>query len=367
MFSTFYEMAMTWVLAILYVCVMLIAMFFTAIFIKYIKSKPLNSIQVREQSLVDLAFLSGLLIVYLSFVPALRLLIGPFENEFLVAFLMSHWIFLFYIILASIASLQLFQVLNICHLSALSELLEKQILVLNRLFVFGLSLCSFGLFRCLNGSFVVLTPLYYLLLNDHFDPNNSVQHLPLVVTLALFVFFIGGCQAVVEVKRFLIKKEDERANQLAISAHRQLEEARNKVNLQPFSNNVALNVNISWQHFRGDDYASNHSSHNIPNDGFPQSIFFIQNLDNNGFARISKINKVVEFARFVCTFGIFPSAVLIILLLFQSQKSLGGHGIHLFGLYFLGGVLPLIIIMKKPKLKLFIKKYIKNLLQNVAP
>ena len=60
----------------------------------------------------------------------------------------------------------------------------------------------------------------------------------------MFALIIGICQTATEVKRFLVKREENRADQVAVVAFRKMEEALNKIKVLLPSGNNQVTFNL---------------------------------------------------------------------------------------------------------------------------
>jgi hypothetical protein len=92
-----------------------------SIVISYLKNKAANIKSVRDQIQIDLSSFSMLIVSLLSTIIVVRELVGPFQNAPVVDLIFVTLQCLFNVMLTSIVSLQIYQILSIFHCPALNE------------------------------------------------------------------------------------------------------------------------------------------------------------------------------------------------------------------------------------------------------
>jgi hypothetical protein len=121
------------------------------ILIKYLQQKALQKQQVRDKALIDLAFLTGFMTSFSSFLMVIREIIGPFLSVHFVGALFVFYQFLYAVLLSSIVSLQLVQVLSVFFAGMMSEWQEDMIVLCHRMFCLVIGTSSCGLICYFNG------------------------------------------------------------------------------------------------------------------------------------------------------------------------------------------------------------------------
>jgi hypothetical protein len=245
-------------LFMIYSGIVILTILSTATLIKYLKSKALQKKFVRDQVLIDLASLSGGFVVIMATVILVRIVVGPFQNEDIVETIFSLIQYWCNSLLACLVSLQLVQVLSIFWAAELSEWPEEMLIAFHRLFVMILGISSAGLVCFLQGGFCRPTPLYNYILQENKNQDDPGQFQVQSLNIMIFILIITLCQLAIEMKKFLINKEENRIDQIAVSALRQMENATVRLNREPprelrVVNFLPLRVNISWQNMRGDE------------------------------------------------------------------------------------------------------------------
>jgi len=209
--------------------------------IKYFKARGGNKALVRDQILIDLALWAGLFVVHLATAIIVREIFGQFQTSFIVDSVYYIQQSIFECLLVCIVSLQLYQVLSIFQGPALSELREEHIICFHRLFVlsFGLSL---GILACHSGGGICRsTSIYYYLLQSSNKKEESEDSILAIISVVVFAAIITSCHIVVEIKRFSMKKAEEKAERIAVLALQEIEKARMRMAIET---NLDLGVNF---------------------------------------------------------------------------------------------------------------------------
>jgi len=216
-----------------------------AILILYLKQKALHKQTIKDHILIDLASLSGGFVVFQSSTIILREIIGPLQNEFLVESIIMLNMFFYFSIIACIISLQLSQVLLIFFSAEFNNWREDWVIKSQRLFVFTFSVSSQGLICSILGYPCHSTPLYYYFLQKNQDSEKAGQLQIYIIMSTMFALIIVICQTATEVKMFLVKREENRADQIAVVAFRKMEEALNKIKVLLPSGNNQVTFNLA--------------------------------------------------------------------------------------------------------------------------
>jgi hypothetical protein len=113
------------IIILIYGCITGLTILLLSIVIKYLKSKALNKKFVRDQILIDLTSLIMSFVSLLSSIIAIREIVGPFQNVAVVDSIFMVLQCFFDVILVSIVSLQIVQILNIFQCPAVNDWQEE--------------------------------------------------------------------------------------------------------------------------------------------------------------------------------------------------------------------------------------------------
>jgi hypothetical protein len=218
------------VLIISYTSLIAISSLILSLVIKYLREKPKNKTFIRDQILIDLAIISELFVFHFSAVFIIREFFGKFQNPLYVDVVYYIQQTLFDCLLVCTVSLQLFQVLSIFQTAALSEWREYMVVSFHRLFVLALGV-PFGILICYSGGGMCRPAhIYFYLLQVPAEKEKSKASFFSVISVTVFVVIIICCQVAVEIKRFLMIRAEEKAEQLAVHALKEIREARMRLN-----------------------------------------------------------------------------------------------------------------------------------------
>jgi hypothetical protein len=200
------------------------------IIIKFLKNKALIKKSVKDQIQVDLALLTLLYVITFSSVIIVREIFGPFTNVTALntCFLFGQWIFNSGF--NCVISLQLMQLYNIFSLTAFNDWPESQLLCLHRTLVFTLGiLCGSAVCKAGGGMCNQATTIYYHFVKIHFKKGITKPSLLSVISMIFYVIIIITLQTIIETKRFFLNRADQKADNLALTATRQLQAAKSKL------------------------------------------------------------------------------------------------------------------------------------------
>lgn len=216
-------------LVFLYTVVFILSEIMLYIPVKFIKEKAYDRQRLIDFVQIDVAICTGLYIGYHSSLAIVREFVGPFYDEQLVDIVLFFVLWLLYLMMASIVSLQIFQFASILFTSTVNEISENILLTLHRCFIFTVSLTLASII-CYNKAGVCWKgPLHMYILQD------TIKAVPFKSTVAAnipaygFFFTIIFCQVGVETKRFLVGLEEHKAEARARGAVSQIEEALYKM------------------------------------------------------------------------------------------------------------------------------------------
>jgi hypothetical protein len=236
-------------LFLVYSLIGILTIILMAVLILYLKDKAVHKQTICDQILTDLAIVTGALISSMAFLGVIRELTGPFEVVCIVSSVFIFFQYLYNLMLSCIVSLEVFQVLSIFYAAALSEWNEENLFLTHRTFVVALGCASGSLVCYFNGGMASPTPYYYYILQGNQEPVYVVSMIQSMM-LAAFVAIIILCQGAIEVKRFLMNRDENRVDQLAVSALVQIEEATKRLRSQPPTELgvqfLPIRVKIAW-------------------------------------------------------------------------------------------------------------------------
>ena len=344
---------------VVYSVIALSTILLISILVKYLNEKSLQKQQLRDQVLSDLAIISGVLVVGIAMLIVIREIIGPFHNVNIVAYIFVVLQYVYDIMLSCIVSLQLTQFLSVFFAAELSEWREDLLVLFHRIFTFVLGFFTAGLVCHFKGGMCRPTILYYYVLQEYQedDANDAIIQL---LTLVIFVAVICLCQAMIEIKRFIVRRAENKVDVLAISASKQLEEAtkrfRNQKHVEVEDNILPGQVNVTI-----DDISVSHGSTSKSLDGHsskgsmsPKNYDPLTSLQTE---RKSSKEQAVKIARFVCLFGVLPALVTVMNLNVSNANSYKPHGATIIFLLIYGIFIPLSLILSNRKIKNFAKEF----------
>jgi hypothetical protein len=323
---------------------------------------------------VDLAVITGLLILYYSLFLTIRELTGPFTNELMVKVIMSIYQSLYFTVLSCTLSLQLIQVFSIFFAPNFNDWSDDLIVGTHRVFVASTGF-FIGTFICyLGGGMCRPSPLNLYFLQETNVITVFKQSKFSVIVMAIFVLVIIGCQISLEVKRYLIDKIEMKADFIARSARRNINVAILELGVE----NLPPQVRLAWQEHSVVNVNTNHhyihrTFQQNPNRIFGQnqqdqhserikSESEYDNLDEENYLRNISRDQAVRIARYISIFGILPTLLTIISLSLENINGLRPHAATAFVLITYGVAIPFTLIISSNKLRRFTKAMILNLL-----
>ena len=144
-------------------------------------------------------------------------------------------------------------------------------------------------------------------------------------------------------KRYLVKRSENQADQIAITALKQMEEASMKLEKSQQSLNPVIPIQIrrlAWQ------------------EDIKQLQDIVVTKESNGK---QLMDKAVKFARIVSMVAIIPALLSAIGSTLENINSLRPHGVTGFTLIVYGIIIPLICIIYNGKLRHFTVAYVQDL------
>ena len=190
------------------------------ILIKYWKEKEQHKHYVRHQILIDLAYSTTAYVLVMALPPIIRKIVGPFSNVTTVEAVLFLLQVAFDLVLACIVSLQLSQVLTVFCSAQMNEVDEKMQVTIHRIFVIVLGMSS-SLFTCsMKAGLCRPVSMYHYLLQDLLKTPPFSKSILQPIKLIMFMMVIGVSQSAIEIKRFIVNREEEKADKLAAAALR---------------------------------------------------------------------------------------------------------------------------------------------------
>jgi len=196
-----------------------------SLIVSFINNKPILKRNVQDQILVDLAMVTvGYAILYsTSFI--VREIFGPLGSVAILNTVLLIQQCVFNTGFNCVISLEVVQLCNIFSVSVLNDWPESKCVRLHRILTFtvgvivGSSFCLIGGGRCQKSS------LYYYFINSSMRTETEKLTLLSGISWISYALVIATFQICIEVKRFFLNRVDQRADNLALAASQQLQEA----------------------------------------------------------------------------------------------------------------------------------------------
>jgi hypothetical protein len=203
-----------------------------AIIIKYLNNKAIIKRNIQDQIQVDLAIVTLVYVYLYSSMFIACEVFGPLNSVTILN--TALWIVqcLFNMGFNCIIALQFIQFCNIFGLKFLNDWSDFRRLILIRILVFplglfiGSGLCLVGAGSCRK------TRIYNYFLMDTIKTDPDKSSILSGITWITYGMIILICQISVEIKRFLLNKADQKADNLAFFATKQLQDAMSKLKIQ---------------------------------------------------------------------------------------------------------------------------------------
>jgi hypothetical protein len=223
----------------LFISPIVLTIFPMTVIVKYINNKAIVKRNIQDQIQVDLAVVTLVYVYLYSSMFIAREIFGPLE--YLTLLNIALWILqcVFNMGFNCIISLELIQFANIFSLTIFSDWPESRCLKLHRILVFpfgfiiGSVLCSVGAGSCRK------SPIYNYFIIESLQTDVVKTSLLSGISWIIYGIIILTCQVSVEVKRFSLNRADQRADNLALNAKRQLQQA---VTMLKIKNPVELGI-----------------------------------------------------------------------------------------------------------------------------
>jgi len=200
--------------------------------VKYLNNKAIIKRNIHDQIQVDLAMLALVYVYFYSSMFVACEVFGPLNSVTVLN--TALWVLqcLFNMGFNCIIALQFIQFCNIFGFTLLNDWSDLRRLILIRILVFplgfiiGSGLCSVGAGSCRK------TRIYNYFLMDTIKADLDEPSMLSGITWISYGILILICQISIEIKRFLLNKADEEADNLAFFANRQLQDAMSKIKIQ---------------------------------------------------------------------------------------------------------------------------------------
>ena len=298
-----------------------------------------------------MARLTGIFVALLSTIIIIREFAGPTNKETFVKSLFWVAQFFFDLLQACMVSFQCVQILSIFHSETLSEWQDNLVVRIHRIIVIifggaaGILVCSMEAGMCRP------TPLYFYLLDEHPVEQQLKYKSSFVSVISSLISFliILVCQIAIETKRFLVSREEAKADRLVEAALKQMGEATSRLDRQPV---LELGVDFlpSYVLRAWDDETSNR---NIPR--FNLSLLEHQEHSDclEPVTSSASNGHAIKVARKGFFLGLSAAAVVVVFVSFDVMNRMRPHGTIAIIASTLGIFIPLTIILKNPKMKTF--------------
>ncbi len=327
---------MNFTLIILYSGLSILTIAVRVILIKYIKEKAIDKQWVSDQIKIDLCIISGGIVIGNAFAIIVRELVGPFQSTTIVTSLVLAEQCSLDVLQVCILSLQLMQILNIFCSEVVSEWSEDLVIKVHRIIVISVgALC--GCLACgLGGGLCVPSPFFLYLLEEGSETKVKFEstHVNVISSIS-FLAIILTCQVIVEVKRCVANRAEERADEVAVTAVRQLEEALSQHATRSQQSPLQrLEIRSAWEE---------------------NSIHFELCETPAIIQTFGKPNReqAVHVARIIFLIGIIGTSLLVFAVLFDRLNQYRPHGV-IFSLCFVYGVIiPFVIIISNQRIRQF--------------
>ncbi len=239
----------------LFISPMILTIMPMTIIVQFLNSKAIIKRNIQDQIQVDLAVVTLVYVYLYSSMFIAREFFGPLES--LTILDTALWILqcIFNMGFNCVIALELIQFANIFSLALLSDWSESQCIRLYRIIVFplgviiGSGLCSVGAGSCRK------SPIYNYFIIDSLKKEVVKTSLLAGISWILYGIIILSCQISVEIKRFMLNRADQRADNMAFNAKRQLQQAVSKLktnaHVESGIQNLLLDIHSKpFQHFK---------------------------------------------------------------------------------------------------------------------
>lgn len=219
---------------ILNICITILTM---SLIVSFINNKPILKRNVQDQILVDLAMVTlGYVILYsTSFI--VREILGPLGSVAILNTVLLIQQCVFNIGFNCVISLEVVQLCNIFSVSVLNDWPEPKCIRLHRILTFTIGVIIGSTFCLIGGGRCQKTSLYYYFINSSTRTETEKLTLLSGISWISYALVIVTFQICIEVKRFFLNRVDQRADNLALAASKQLHIAITK-----FKNNAPIQL-----------------------------------------------------------------------------------------------------------------------------
>jgi hypothetical protein len=221
---------MNYLIIVLFATPTVLAILIFTTIVKYLKSKAIIKRNFQIQIQIDLAMVMLVYVILYSSMFIACEIFGPTSSVAIVK--TAFWMIqcLFNIAFNCIIALEFIQLYNIFSLTILDDFSDSRHLIISQIFIFvfgiivGSGLCSVETGSCKK------TAIYNHFITDTLRSTNDKFSFASGITWISYGSVIFICQVSIEVKRFLLNKADQKADNLALIATKQIQEAVSKLN-----------------------------------------------------------------------------------------------------------------------------------------
>jgi hypothetical protein len=227
---------------------------------------------VQDQIQIDLIILTLAFVILYSSLFMVREIFGPFGSFTLLNTLLMIIQCVFNMMFNCILSLEFMQFCNIFCLTFMNDWPESKLLIINRILVFTLGI-TFGSGYCYLGvGFCRKTSVYDYFVATSLKADPEKPSLLSAILWSSYLVIIVTFQVIIEIKRFFLNRVDQRADNLIVTANKQLQDAVAKLKIHTSDNLEVHNIQIPEDQNPNISQRSNFSSKiRTQNKVFPHS------------------------------------------------------------------------------------------------
>jgi hypothetical protein len=220
---------MDYILIVVFTLPMVWTILLMSIIVTYLNNKAIIKRSVQDQIQVDLARITIMYVYYYCIMVIARDICGPLESLDILN--IALWILqcIFNMGFNCIISLVFIQFCNIFGLTVLNDWQESHRLMLTRFLVISLGILIGTVLCSVGGGSCRRSPIYNYFIIESLHKDVIKTSLLSGISWISYGIIILICQISVEVKRFLLNRADQRADDLALNAKRQLQQAVSKL------------------------------------------------------------------------------------------------------------------------------------------
>jgi len=214
------------------------------------------------------------------------------------------------------------------------------LLTVHRGFIFTVSLLMTAVYCTQSMGFCRPQPLLFYFINLRLETNFQRDPISLAFTLVL-VILVSLIQLLIELKKHKLRIKARNAEKAAEEAHRNLLDARLKLN---------QGCNVSQSSSNSDQ--TNESLH---------SVIMIADTEDK-----KKTSNALKFARGVVLFAVIPELIFGIVFSLETIQDLRPHGVTAALMLTMGSIVPCLFFISNAKPMKFATEQVSNILQKLV-